>query len=52
MIRIIRDDGKNIIVTEYYKAITNSDISRVDNVKRDEERAKRIIRSYARHKGS
>jgi uncharacterized protein len=39
-------------VTEYYKAITNSDISRVDNVKRDEERAKRIMRSYARHQGS
>ena len=39
-------------VTEYYKAITNSDISRVDNVKRDAERAKRIMRSYARHQGS
>ena len=38
--------------TEYYKAITNSDISRVDNVKRDAERAKRIMRSYARHQGS
>lgn len=37
---------------EYYKAITNSDISRVDNVKRDAERAKRIMRSYARHQGS
>ena len=38
--------------TEYYKAITNSDISRVDNVKRDAERAKRIMRSYARHQGA
>ncbi|MCD7710116.1 MAG: DUF4143 domain-containing protein [Porphyromonadaceae bacterium] len=38
--------------TEYYKAITNSDISRADNVKRDTERAKRIMRSYARHQGS
>ena len=38
--------------TEYYKAITNSDISRVDNVKRDAERAKSIMRSYARHQGS
>ena len=37
---------------EYYKAITSSDISRVDNVKRNEERAKRIMRSYARHQGS
>ena len=38
--------------TEYYKAIVNSDISRVDGVKRDSERAKRIMRSYARHQGS
>lgn len=37
---------------EYYKAIVNSDISRVDNVKRDSERAKRIMRSYARHQGA
>ena len=37
---------------EYYKAIINSDISRVDNVKRDAERAKRIMRSYARHQGT
>ncbi|MDE6515131.1 MAG: DUF4143 domain-containing protein, partial [Bacteroidales bacterium] len=39
-------------VSEYYKAITNSDISRADNTKRDAERAKRIMRSYARHQGS
>ncbi len=38
--------------TEYYNAITNSDISRVDNVRRDAERAKRIMRSYARHQGA
>lgn len=38
--------------TEYYRAIVNSDISRADNVKRDPERAKRILRSYARHQGS
>ncbi len=38
--------------TEYYKAIVNSDISRVDGVRRDSERAKRIMRSYARHQGS
>ena len=37
---------------EYYKAIINSDISRVDNVRRDSERANRIMRSYARHQGS
>lgn len=38
--------------SEYYKAIINSDISRVDNVKRDSERTKRIMRSYARHQGT
>ncbi len=39
-------------VSEYYKAITNSDISRVDNTRRDANRAKRIMRSYARHQGT
>ncbi len=38
--------------SEYYKAIINSDMSRVDNVRRDAERAKRIMRSYARNQGS
>ncbi len=38
--------------TQYYKAITNTDISKVDNVKKDEQRTKRIMRSYARHQGS
>lgn len=37
---------------EYYEAVTRSDISRVDNVQRDEERAKRLMRSYARHQGT
>jgi predicted AAA+ superfamily ATPase len=37
---------------EYYEAITRSDISRVDDVLRDEERAKRLMRSYSRHQGS
>ncbi len=39
-------------VVEYYKAITNTDISRVDDVKRDTERTKRLMRSYARHLGT
>lgn len=38
-------------VTEYYEAITRSDISRVDGVERDEQRAKRLMRSYARMQG-
>lgn len=37
---------------EYYEAIVRSDISRVDGVSRDVERAKRLMRSYARHQGS
>lgn len=37
---------------EYYKAIVNTDISRVDNIKRDPERTRRIMRSYARHQGA
>lgn len=41
-----------MLVQEYYEAIVRSDISRVDNVKRDEERTKRIMRSYARHQGT
>jgi len=36
---------------EYYEAITRSDISRVDGVNRDEQRAKHIMRSYARLQG-
>ncbi len=40
------------IATEYYEAITRTDISRADGVSRDEERAKRIMRSYARQQGS
>ena len=37
---------------DYFDAIVNTDISRVDNVKRDSERAKRLMRSYARHQGT
>lgn len=37
--------------TEYYEAITRSDISRVDGIERDEHRAKRLMRSYARLQG-
>lgn len=33
----------------YYEAVVNSDISRVDDVSRDTERAKRILRSLARN---
>ena len=33
----------------YYEAVVNNDISRVDNINRDAERAKRILRSIARN---
>lgn len=36
----------------YYEAVVNSDISRVDNMKRDPERTKHILRSLARHQGA
>ena len=37
--------------TEYYEAVVRSDISRVDGVARDVDRARRLMRSYARHQG-
>ena len=36
----------------YISAVCESDISRVDNVKRDATFARRLLRSYARHQGS
>lgn len=36
----------------YYKAVTDVDISRVDGVKRSPARAKRLMRSLARHQGT
>ncbi|MCF0194121.1 MAG: ATP-binding protein [Bacteroidaceae bacterium] len=39
-------------VADYYEAVTRSDISRVDGVKRDPELARRLMRSYARLQGS
>lgn len=37
---------------DYFDAVIKVDISRVDGVKRDSERARRIMQSYARHQGS
>lgn len=37
---------------DYYDAVVNSDISKVDNVNRNSERAKNLMRSYARNIGS
>lgn len=37
---------------DYYDAVVNIDISRVDGVERDSERTKRLMRSYARFQGA
>lgn len=37
---------------DYYDAIVHADISRADGVKRDAERVKRLMRSYARNQGA
>ena len=36
---------------DYYDAIVNADISRVDGIKRSPERVKSLMRSYARNQG-
>lgn len=38
-------------VINYYEAIVRTDISRVDNIEKDEERTRRIMRSLARYQG-
>lgn len=37
---------------DYYDSVVSTDIKRVDDVERDEEMAKRIMRSYARNQAS
>ena len=39
-------------VREYYKAVTESDVSRFDDVPRDPERVRNLMRSYARLQGT
>lgn len=36
---------------DYFDAVVNSDVSRVDGVKREPERVRRIMKSYARNQG-
>lgn len=40
------------LATDYYDAVVHADISRVDGVVRDAERAKRILRSLARNQAA
>ena len=37
---------------DYYDAVISTDISKVDSIKRDKEKAKRLLKSYARHVGT
>lgn len=37
---------------DYHESIISQDISRVDNITRDKERARRLLRSYARNVGT
>ena len=47
--------GSNAIALDqafdYFDAVVNSDVSRVDGVKREPERVRRIMKSYARNQG-
>ncbi|MDR0963500.1 MAG: AAA family ATPase, partial [Clostridium sp.] len=37
---------------DYFEAVVKSDITRADGIKRDEQRIRRFMRSYARHQGT
>ena len=37
---------------DYYTAVVHSDINRADNIEKNPERVKRLMRSYARSQGS
>ena len=48
----LKDDIALDQAYDYYDAIVHADISRVDGIKRDAERVKRLMRSYARNQGA
>jgi hypothetical protein len=37
---------------DYYDGVVHSDINRADNIQKNSERVKRLMRSYARHQGT
>ena len=45
-------DDALALAFDYFDAVTESDISRVDGVKRVPEKVRRLMRSYARHQGT
>ena len=46
------DDNALEYARQYVEAVVNNDVSRVDGVKRDPERVRKILRLYARNLGS
>lgn len=48
----IDEDIALMQATDYFDAVVNADISRVDGVERDSTKAIRLLKSYARHVGS
>lgn len=51
---VVKNSEKSSLMQaiEYYEAVTNIDISRVDGVERNSDLTKRLMRSYARNQGS
>ena len=43
------DDTALLIAKNYFRSLTDTDIIKVDDIKRNPERARRILRSYSRH---
>ena len=43
------DETALLISKNYYRSLTNTDITEVDEIKRNPDRARKILRSYARH---
>lgn len=47
----MRDEIALDQATDYYEAVVHSDINRADNISKNPERVKRLMRSYARNQG-
>lgn len=47
----MRDEIALDQATDYYDAVVHSDINRADNIQKNSERVKRLMRSYARNQG-
>ncbi len=43
------DETALLIADNYFRSLTDTDITQVDDIKRNPERARKILRSYARH---